>query len=155
MEYQFWPAMFFHKIMTGPLGYYFATRYQLHSYFTACISRRHTGYFKTYTNSSNFKSVCPWHTIIEKPFFSFVGQTDHVVLLVPKVWIGLSEWRGWRKKNLVWNTCFARLHLIACILWQSIKPSLVFLIRKRLHAGPHRWRMWDRFYWWSTCKLIW
>ncbi len=24
----------------------------------------HTGYFKTYTNSSNFKSVCPWHTII-------------------------------------------------------------------------------------------
>ena len=25
---------------------------------------RHTGYFKTYTNSSNFKSVCPWHTII-------------------------------------------------------------------------------------------
>ena len=33
-------------------------------------------------------------------------------------------------------TCFARLHLIACILWQSIKPSLVFLIRKRLHAFP-------------------
>ena len=29
---------------------------------------------------------------------------------------------------------FARLHLNACILWQSIKPSLVFLIRKRLHA---------------------
>ncbi len=29
---------------------------------------------------------------------------------------------------------FAGLHLIACILRQSIKPSLVFLIRKRLHA---------------------
>ncbi len=32
------------------------------------------------------------------------------------------------------STCFAHLHLIACILWQSINPSLVFLIRKRLHA---------------------
>ncbi len=32
------------------------------------------------------------------------------------------------------STCFACLHLIACILWQSINPSLVFLIRKRLHA---------------------
>ncbi len=29
----------------------------------------------------------------------------------------------------------ARLHLIACKRWQSIKPSLVFQVRKRLHAS--------------------
>ena len=30
---------------------------------------------------------------------------------------------------------FAHLHLIACELWQSINPSLVFPGRKRLHAN--------------------
>ncbi len=33
-----------------------------------------------------------------------VKRSDHVVLLVPKVWIRLPEWGGWRKKNLMWNT---------------------------------------------------
>ena len=34
-----------------------------------------------------------------------------------------------------YSTCFACLHLIACKLWQSIKPSLVFPLRKRHHAN--------------------
>ncbi len=35
----------------------------------------------------------------------------------------------------LFSTCFARLYLIACIRQQSINPSLVFPIRKRLHAA--------------------
>ncbi len=30
-------------------------------------------------------------------------RPHHVVLLVPIVWIELSEWRGWRNKKLMWN----------------------------------------------------
>ena len=33
-----------------------------------------------------------------------------------------------------YSTCFARLYLITCKLWQSINPSFVFPIRKHLHA---------------------
>ncbi len=44
----------------------------------------HTGYFKTYTNSYNFKSVCPWHTIILltylfRMFMIFLPSIFHIL----------------------------------------------------------------------------
>ncbi len=84
--------------------------------------------------------------------------TDQNVFLIRSHKATLPECIGWRKKNPMWrtrkegeillfSTCFDRLYLFASKRWQSINPSLVFPIRKGLHANVPSFCIISIFYW--------
>ena len=69
--------------------------------FALNVSSIHTGYFKTYTNSSNFKSVCPLHTIILLTYLFKI----FMILQSRRQYTGSSlkgVWQGTKRKIDQW-----------------------------------------------------